>query len=145
MSDKNRSNYLINPKFQWDIILKFIGLACFNILSFYVLVYLFFSNLESKAHYVGLKDSHPFLVFVHDQKTLMTFSFIIVAIVNLSVIICMGVFISHRVAGPLYRLKSYMDNFKMTEVHQVKFRKKDYFMDLQDSFNAFIDRIKKND
>ena len=145
MKNKNRSIYLINPKFQWSVILKFIGLAVFNILSFYVLIYLFFSNLETKASYVGLKDSHPFLVFVHDQKMLMTFSFIVVAIVNLSVIICMGVFISHRIAGPLHRLKSYMNDCEIDEIPQIKFRKKDYFIDLQDAFNSFVSRIKKDD
>ena len=138
-----RKKYLINPPFQIDVIKKFVILAGINIATFYVIIYLFFFNLESKVKLIGLKSSHPFVLFLSDQKNIMTMLFIIVAILNIAIIICTGIFISHKVAGPIYRLVKFFDEENVETVKQVSFRKGDYFLELQDALNQFINRNKK--
>ena len=144
MKDKNqRRQYLVNRPFQLDVIKKFSILATVNIITFYFIIYLFFYNLESKAKMIGLKISHPFLLFLSDQKSLMTMLFIIVAIINVAIIICTGIFISHKVAGPIYRLVKFLNEENLDGVKKVSFRKGDYFLELQDAFNNFFQRNKK--
>lgn len=135
-----RSQYLINPAFQLDVIKKFIVLVFFNIISFYWIVYYFFFNLESLGKMVGLNNNHPFFLFVVEQKKLMMILFLIIAVINVAVILLTGVLVSHKVAGPLYRLRNYLDNKDITNAGQVNFRKGDYFLDIEKSFNKFIER-----
>jgi len=54
-------------------------------------------------------------------------------------------FISHRIAGPLHRLKMYMEKVENGD-HSVrlKFRKSDAIHDVADSFNRMLDGITKN-
>jgi len=139
-----RNQYLINPAFQLDVIKKFIALVFFNILSFYWIIFYFFFNLESKGKMVGLIPEHPFFLFVNEQKKLMLILFFIIAIINITVILLTGVLISHKVAGPLYRLRNQLDTSDFESVDRINFRKDDYFLDVENSFNNFIERSKKN-
>lgn len=143
--EHKRSNYLINPKFQWDLIKKFILLTFFNILSFYWIVYYFFFNLESKAKIIGLVKDHPFYLFLDEQKLLMLILFLIVSIINISIIMLTGIFISHRVAGPLYRLQKFLEDENIKTAERISFRKDDYFLELEEALNKFIFRHKKID
>ena len=53
------------------------------------------------------------------------------------------IFISHRIAGPLFKLRRSMlevSNGKLDR--HIAFRKNDYFPELQDAFNEMIDGIR---
>ncbi|UCD19303.1 MAG: HAMP domain-containing protein, partial [candidate division WOR-3 bacterium] len=54
-------------------------------------------------------------------------------------------FISHRIAGPLHRLKMYMEKVENGD-HSVrlKFRKNDVIHDVAESFNRMVEGIRKN-
>ncbi len=54
-------------------------------------------------------------------------------------------FISHRIAGPLHRLKMYMEKVENGD-HSVrlKFRKNDAIHDVAESFNRMVEGIRKN-
>lgn len=135
-----RSQYLINPAFQLDVIKKFIVLVFFNIISFYWIVYYFFFNLESLGKMVGLNGKHPFFLFVGEQKNLMLILFVIIAVINIAVILLTGILVSHKVAGPLYRLRSFLDSRDIYSAERINFRKGDYFLDIENSLNKFIER-----
>ena len=56
-----------------------------------------------------------------------------------------GLYLSHRVAGPLGRLKNEMDGVASGKTPGVvKFRKKDFFQDLAASFNRQTDALTKH-
>lgn len=54
-------------------------------------------------------------------------------------------FISHRIAGPLHRLKMYMEKVENGDDSvRLKFRKNDAIHDVAESFNRMVDGIRKN-
>lgn len=61
------------------------------------------------------------------------------------------IFISHQIAGPLFRLKQYMEKVENGDFSaELKFRKYDSIHDIAESFNRMVDGIrarlnKKND
>ena len=119
MSKKyKRSQYLINPAFQLDVIKKFIVLVFFNIISFYWIVYYFFFNLESLGKMVKTTVNIHFL-FVGEQKNLMVILFNIIAVINIAVILLTGILVSHKVAGPLYRLKKFLDEKDILDAERI--------------------------
>lgn len=61
-------------------------------------------------------------------------------VISLLILTLGGIYISHKVAGPLYRLKKNLEQSSMKNLKSVGFRKGDYFTDIKDAFNAFISR-----
>ena len=90
---------------------------------------------------VGLSNKHPlFFVCLRTKKNLMLILFLIIAVINVAVILLTGILISHKVAGPLYRLRTFLENKDILNAERVKFRKGDYFLDIENSLNSFIER-----
>jgi methyl-accepting chemotaxis protein len=53
------------------------------------------------------------------------------------------IFISHRIAGPLFRLKMFMEKVENGDYSvQLKFRKHDSIHDIADSFNRMVEGIR---
>jgi methyl-accepting chemotaxis protein len=53
------------------------------------------------------------------------------------------IYISHKIAGPLYRLKQYMEKVENGDFSaELKFRKHDSIHDIADSFNRMVEGIK---
>ena len=138
----NRKVILINPAFQLKVVGYFIALAMFNVAIFYASIHYFFWNLKNTALKVGLPPKHVFYLFVDEQSTIMGLIFLAVAVFTIAFLFITGLYISHRIAGPLYRLKKHLDtcssNKKLDEVH---FRKGDFFPEVQNSFNQLVDKF----
>jgi len=139
-----RKNYLIDKKFQLGVIYKFLALSFVNVVSFYMIVLYFFNDLHQRASEVGLDKEHIFFSFLNDQNQLMNYLFIIVGILNVALIVCVGIYYSHKVAGPLYRLSKFFQEVNSTQdLSEVKVRDGDYVGDLQDSINEMSKRLNK--
>ncbi len=55
------------------------------------------------------------------------------------------IFISHKIAGPIYKLKKYFQRAKLGHLNlEIHFRKNDGFEELADSFNHFIKSTRSN-
>lgn len=58
--------------------------------------------------------------------------------------ILLSVFISHRIAGPLFKLRKSMELFRNGKpIQHIQFRKSDYFQDLAAEYNRFLDWVEK--
>lgn len=135
----NRKNILINKNFQISIITKFAILSFCIIGVYFLSVSYFFSEMNLQAQNAGLPTDHVFFQFIEQQKSLMHKIFILSSIAALFLIIGGGLWLSHQVAGPLYRLITHLKTHKnASEVPPLTFRKGDYFPELQDAFNDFI-------
>lgn len=70
---------------------------------------------------------------------------IYVSILYIILIIVFGLFISHKMAGPIYRIKKTLDMATKGQIDiktlEFKLRKKDELQDLVDSLNKFLDSI----
>ncbi|MCK4941329.1 HAMP domain-containing protein, partial [candidate division WOR-3 bacterium] len=55
------------------------------------------------------------------------------------------IFISHRIAGPLYRLKMFMEKVENGDYSvKLNFRSNDAIHDVADSFNRMVQGIRQN-
>jgi hypothetical protein len=103
----------------------------------------FFWSFEMKGHEIGLKKDHVFFLFLEQQQDYMNqlllgLSFFIVFGLSF-----WGLILSHRVAGPLFRLHKHMWAVAKGEVTtKVNFRQKDFFQELTRAYNAQYDYLK---
>ena len=140
----SRRAYLINPDFQ----LKFVG---FSLLMMLIsLVFLYFSNLYfvwkimDIGHSLGLPINHPFFQFVAEQKKILNTVFAFSSLGVSLVILLGGIFLSHRVAGPISRIDSYIQSVldhPETPATELSFRKSDFFPELAELVNRLVKRL----
>ena len=53
-----------------------------------------------------------------------------------------SIFLSHRIAGPLFKIRRAMDDVTRGNFDQrITFRKNDHFMELQDTFNEMVQHL----
>lgn len=66
----------------------------------------------------------------------------ILQLVFLFMTFLLSIFISHRIAGPLFKLKKAMEEAKGGNFDQrITFRKNDHFTELQDTFNEMVQNL----
>lgn len=156
MSNLKRKRLIINPSFQYRFIGVFIVvsiLMAIFIVSFSWQTYSsFVKDLSQKETKMGLytdlvneyvePGATVFWVPKETQKQVIIKLFMFTTFLSFFVLI-LAVLLSHRIAGPLHRLNSYFLAIARDEpVPQLKFRDKDEFIMLADSFNKCINRLK---
>lgn len=121
-----------------------VGIVCMFIVHYNVV------KLFEKLHQFGVDShygpTHPYFDFILKLKiSMMTnLNWILLFSVVLSTI--MSVYYSHKVVGPLHRLKLFFtDVANGSEKHTVNFRKGDYFSDLPEFINRAIAKVKSKD
>lgn len=130
-----RKKFLIQPAFQISVIKHMTLLTVFVIMTFYSANLYHFWSLRERGLKLGLAPDHIFFEFLRSQQRTMDLIFIVTSIVVLAIIVGFGVFLSHRVAGPLHRLKTYLGEDHSKTKYPLKFRKNDYFTDVADALN----------
>lgn len=135
-----RRNYFIDKKFQTKFILKFCGLVAFGgLLTILILYY-----LAAKSTTVSIINSRVVVRTTADflLPVLLQTVFIVMIIVSLATVI-VTLFVSHKIAGPLYRLKKTIqaleDGDFSSDFH---IRNLDQLQGLADGFNAMIKKVR---
>ena len=140
-----RKNYLINPTFQLTIVGVFIGISLIVDLIYFFSMSISFEEFFSLGKQLGLPKESQFFKFITHQKDKFTNIFLVTSLLSSLVLIIFGILLSHKIAGPVYRmtedLKEMTKNKKTKEVH---FRKGDFFIELTETFNNFLDSHKKD-
>jgi methyl-accepting chemotaxis protein len=134
-----RKKLLINPKFQLSLIAYMNFVAISTIAIFYGAVSYFFWRLRGMGVAAGLPPTHVFFEFLHDQRVIMNGVFLVTALLAFVVLFASGLVLSHRIAGPIERLKSHLDRLTGGETEaELTFRERDYFDDLPEPVNRLI-------
>lgn len=142
MGRSNRQTYLINPSFQYRVIGYALFIAVSMTLVFYIANLFFFYKIMGIANHLQLPPEHPFFNFIAEQKLYMNTIFGITAAVSILLIGLFGMFWSHRVAGPIYKVQLHMQKIIDDKVFsRITFRKGDSFMELADSINAAFEAL----
>jgi hypothetical protein len=143
-TQRKKSSILINPKFQWTLIGYAALVATLIFVSVYGLFNYGFNEFVQIGHQAGLTDDHVYFQFIKMQEA--TFLRVILAIAFFvgTILIVGGLVVSHKIAGPLYRLKKEL--FKMANktdpsLHKIKFRDGDFFPEVADAFNQLVDKV----
>jgi hypothetical protein len=141
MTTKERSlkGLLINPPFQLKLMSYFAGLFVLTTTSLYSTTFLFFWNLKQKGLAVGIPEGHVYYQFLRDQKHDLDLLFVGLAVVNLILLLAGGLLLSHRIAGPIHRLKLYLKDPGPSE--PMKLREDDFFKELA----ALADEVKRKE
>ena len=140
-----RRNIFIIPHFQLKFISFLIALSTLQVFFLWLMSHAFFQKLEKMGETANLPVGHIYYQFIHHQEAIFhLFLFGICSVFTL--LMFMGsIYLSRRVAGPIYRMKTDLENMTDNEnVREIKFRKGDYFQELSKSFNKFMENKKKN-
>ena len=141
---QRRKTYFINPKFQLKFILYTLVPNIFCLTLFYVMTDLYFLKLVHDGEALGLAANHPYFSLLNDQSALMNKVFIILSIVTTLFFIIWGILFSHKIAGPMLRLKNHMDNDAKTgKLNTLNFRPDDFFQEIPDSYNKLSEKSQK--
>ncbi len=122
----------------------FVGIAVFTLAVFYCAKVFFFHEVRIYLGSLGFQPDHTLFDFLTRQSRAMDFIFVGAAVVESAFLAWIGLKLSHRVAGPLYRLKQEMlRTAHGGEVTRLKFRDGDYFNDVADAYNEQMTEIQK--
>jgi len=134
-----RKLFLINPKFQLSFIAHTLVCALAVIAIFYLANLYFFWDFSHKGQAIGLPADHIFFRFLDDQRRKLDLIFAVTAFVAFLCLTIFGIFLSHRVAGPLHHLRKHLRAMiAENSFTEVKFRKTDYFPEIADTVNEFV-------
>lgn len=132
--ENRRKNYFIKKEFQSKFILKFCGLVALTALISAFLVYGFLRNSATTVFEnsrLVIKSSTEFIM-----PGLILSSLVSIALVGIATIIVV-LFISHRIAGPLYKMEDSLEKMGECDLSfDISFRKGDEARVLSDIFNV---------
>jgi hypothetical protein len=144
-SRKTRS-FLINPKFQWTLIGYAAAGATLILLTIYGLISYGFHRFVEVGTVLGLAPDNVYFEFIRMQE--VSFNQVILAIALAIGLVLMvgGLVISHKIAGPIHRMKKEFRKMQESDppaLQEIQFRKGDFFPELAESFNELVRRCNK--
>ena len=123
MAIYKRSIFVINPKFQYYFAFLICSLVFIASLIYPITIY------DIYAKVIELQPLQSESLKANREQLLTLLLVVQVAFVGLVFVVC--IFISHKIAGPLYKLKSYLSNIRDgKEITPLYFRKGDNFHDV---------------
>ena len=139
-----RKKLLINPQFQLRVMGYMIAISLLTLLIVYGSNAYFFWRFEEFGRAMDLPLDHAYYNFISEQKSYMNRNFIFTALGVICAIVAGGLVLSHRGAGPIYRLTTHMKEVAAGKAKgKVTFRKNDFFTDLADAYNDHVKVLKK--
>lgn len=137
MAFYKRSVFLINPSFQVKFSLIFTAVLLVSSLVYPLIFLDFFDQIVSNNP--GITAN-----VVTAKKELLLF-LIPVQILFAILVFIFSVFMTHKIAGPLYKLKNHLFDIRQgTEITPLEFRKGDHFHDVAEEVSLFLDNIATN-
>lgn len=132
----NRKKLLIEPAFQISF-LKFTGAILLVVGTiFYLATAFFFHNFRKLGAEMGMGADHIFFQFLETQETRMNAIVLISLVVTSAVFLLWSLYVSNKIAGPIYRLKKELsDHIENGTQKDIAFRKGDYFTELAELVN----------
>ena len=118
-------------------------IAATIIIVLYVANVYFFKRSYEAGQTLGLPPDHIYFTFIDNQRSTMKWIFLLASGITMINLTFWGLYLSHRVAGPIYRLRKHM--VELTEGNtqrEVNFRTNDFFPELADAFNQFVKQFK---
>src|SRR3990167_5140637 len=137
--ENRRKNYFIKREFQTKFILKFCALVALTALISAIVVYLFLSRSVTTVFENSKIVIKPSTEFV--MPGLILSSLVSILLVSLATIVTV-LFISHRIAGPLYKLENSLERMAECDLSfDISLRKNDETKTLSEAFNRTLRRL----
>lgn len=136
-----RSKFLINKKFQ----LKFSFFVCSWIFALSMVypiiiynIFEYFLKIFSQPHQQVTLTPEK----IHEIEGQVLVLLGILQLLFLVITFMLSMFLSHRIAGPLFKLRRSLEEIGRGNYGlRITFRKNDHFMELQDTFNEMSQQL----
>ena len=140
-----RKTYFVNPRLQLQLILAANVLALISVAMISTLVFYNQSLLESYKGLLNLPRDHPFLVATAQREQTFLLMCLLIGVIQFAIFNATAIFLSHRIAGPLYRLERHLHEVgEGKEPKDVKFRKGDLYQHLAEACNKVMARLRES-
>ena len=138
-----RKKILIYPKFQIPLIV--INIVIFLSVTALQLIFSHkaFSNFKDLGETAGFDASHPYFAFIERYEAEFMQYALIGAGVGFICFITANLILSHKISGPICRLKYYFSGLEKNKKPSLAFRKNDFFSELPEVINSAIERVSK--
>lgn len=137
MAFYKRSVFLINPAFQLKFSLIVCSVIIISTLIYPVIIFDFFKLLVAQTPNVPEN-------IVAAQKNLILY-LVIIQVVITSLVFIIFIFFTHKIAGPLYKLKNHLAAIREgNPISPLTFRKGDYFEDVAEEVTLFLETVANN-
>lgn len=138
-----RKIIVINRRFQYRFALLLMIPVMLIQAFFWIAVYFFFTKMSAFGQAYQLPHTHIFYKVLATQKReIITALPLLTSFFGASLFIW-GLYISHRIAGPMFKFEKYMreaTNINDLKTKPLYFRKKDFFHNIPEVFNDLIKR-----
>ena len=138
-SKQRRTQYIIAKDFQlrFALLLSGVGLAVTSVIGF--ILYSVLARAQSLFVGTGMVLSPSVIEFLGEQRSLFVYSLLGTFLGVTLILMILGIFISHRLAGPIFALSRRMNDLAQGNFNAVlTLRKADEFQDLKDKFNTLV-------
>ena len=139
--------FLINAPFQK----KFMGFILASVIVSMGVMHganwVFFNRFMNYGENLNLPSNHPFYRLLLEQQEFMTIVFVVSSVI-LSIILCtFGLFFSHRIAGPIYRIQKVFNEASQDNqrIDRIKFRHDDFFQEIPTAMNKYFEQQGKRE
>jgi sensor histidine kinase YesM len=138
MSQFRRRILLINRPFQ----IRFAIYVCSWLFVLSVIYPMLVSQLyDWFFKYIAADPNGPMIPFLEKSRHDMLFWLALMQVCFMLMTFLMSLFMSHRIAGPLYKLRKTMNELRNGSLAKVGFRKNDHFQELSQDYNFMVESI----
>ena len=135
-----RNHFLVMPGFQLKFMGYIICFAVFGIMVLYASNYLYYEHLVAEGKELGLAADHIYFEFIEQQKSLLNTTFLSVSAIVFGCLFLAGLYLSHKIAGPVYRIKLHLEYIREhgEAPGKLKFRDRDFFPEVAELVNELV-------
>lgn len=138
-SRQRRTQYVIAKSFQlrFALLLSGVGVVVTSVIGF--VLYSILARTQSLFIGTGMVLSPSVIEFLGEQRSLFIYSLLGTFLGVTLILMILGIFISHRLAGPIFALSRKMNDLAQGNFNSIlSLRKADEFQDLKDKFNTLV-------
>ncbi|MBH47589.1 MAG: hypothetical protein CME71_05415 [Halobacteriovorax sp.] len=140
----SRKILLVNPSFQFSFMKHSALMTLVVLTTFYLFKVYIFWEFKSIAIGTGIPEDHDLITLLSDRSYVVDMSFIIIAANIVLFMLGWALWVSHRVAGPIHRIRNEIKKIIDGQpLQRIGVRDHDYFHELKDSVNLLIEYFRR--
>ena len=142
MAQYRRSVFLINKKFQF----RFSLYVCTWLIALsFIYPLIVYSLFEFFFRYASMDPAGPPVQTLLNTRQEILVLLILLQVIFLVITFLISIFMSHRIAGPLFKLQRFFSEAKAGHLQtNLLFREKDHFQDLARDYNEMMKGIRSH-
>jgi hypothetical protein len=136
----HRRKFIIYPQFQYAILAANIILLFCTFMFIFIITQNNFNYLYGLGTDLRLTSDHIYFRFLDHHAGTLFRALGLSAVITMIFSTFVTIMLSHRLAGPVVRLREHLKRYAQTgEYHPLSFRKNDFFSDLPEVVNKALE------